>query len=1110
MAGISLYRSNSLERLAELFCRDVVSDPLPPLEKEHVLVQSIGMGRWLSLSASENLGIWANAEYLYPNAFLDLVFRSVIDDYRQDRQISKQIVSWRIMEELPLCAPLPVYSPLAGYIGDGSVIKLFQLSEKIADMYDQYIASRPEMMLCWDRGEDVFITAGGSSPLAADDRWQSDLWRRVRSALVFDHRGEVRDRFLKQLAIRPEIGSIRRISVFGTSTLPPFHAGILRALSSAIQVNIYLLSPTRHYWGDIASERAQIRIERKRGRVITDDEHYSEGNALLSSMGDLGREFSDILSFCSDYDRTGDTDFSVPDDGTLLHQIQADICELNDRAAGDRGTVLRDDRSIQIHSCHSVMREVEVLRDNLLELFNADASLQPRDILVMTPDIDLYAPYIEAVFGAPETEKLRIPYSIADRNVRVRSTLIAPFLSVLALNEKRFTASAVFDLICSVHVREKMDFSDDDLNRIRDWMSGAGIRWGLDARDREIHCGVSFSQNSFVEGLRRLISGYAMRDEGILSDGILPAEFAEGSSGELLGSFAGIVETLASFACFMRESHPVAEWAGSLSALFDILFEPGTEGKDEAKQIRDTLLLMHDSSRDAGFTGVVDYRVVRDYLVSRLDETKSQFGFLNGRATFCAILPMRSIPFKIICIMGMNDGAFPRVSRPLSFDLIARNPVKGDRSQRKDDRYLFLETILSARSVLYISHIGRSIRDNSAIPPSVLVSELLDYIAAGYSLDGSGVPAEDAGREVTDHLVTSHRLHSFSRDYFSGRNLFSFSPSARSVAAAVGAVEDPHVPFLEPLDGDIPSDLLHVDPASLLKFFSNPARFFLRRRLGVIFDSGDGSISDGEPFVLDSFLGVALQENLVGALLEHDTAEKVRTRALHGGSLPPGSYGEYLYSQIEKDAGLLAEKVRPHTGTQHVAVRVCFESEGVKVEGNLPDVTDKGLMEMRGQLWGRDNFQLWLSHLLLCVSAPQAAAKVSVFITLDGGVSLPPLSAESAAKHLRTILALYKKGLRSPLKFFPKSSYAYARGYYEKNEDDPKRSSSAMKDALARWAPSHERAGRPEKDDPCFNFCFGAEPPHLPGYPLDDDFASAALDYFGDFFLLKEDIDGAL
>lgn len=1109
MSGIRLYRSNSLERLADRFCSDVSSAPLPPLEQELVLVQSIGMGRWLSLSAAEHLGVWANVRYLYPNAFLDLVFSSVLGDYDAKRQMSKHLAAWRIMEELPRRTSLPQYEPLAGYLGDGSVIKLFQLSEKIADMYDQYIASRPDMVLCWDRGEDVSVTQAGKGALAPEDLWQSDLWRSVRSALPVEHRGNLRDRFLPAIAGQSSIPGISRISVFGASTLPPFHVGILRALSDVIPVSFYLLSPTRHYWGDIAGERAQIRIERRRGRRIEEDEHYAKGNSLLASLGDLGREFSDILSFTSDFDLTEDADFISERGDTLLHRLQDDICELRDPA--ERGTVSASDRSIQIHSCHSVMREVEVLRDNLLEMFSNDPSLQPRDVLVMTPDIDLYAPYIEAVFGAAESDALKIPYSIADRNVRARSTLIAPFLSMLSLNEKRFAASAVIDFLSSIPVREKWNFSDDDMSLLRGWIAGAAIRWGVDARDRELHSGAAFSQNSFVEGIRRLVSGYAMKEEGVLSGGILPAEYAEGSSGKLLGGLAEIVDALASFAIYMRESHAPAEWSRRLELLLEALFEPGEEGEDERVQIRDVLKLLRSSSDEAGFTGRVDYRVIRDYLVSRLDETKTQFGFLNGRVTFCAILPMRSIPFKVICIVGLNDGAFPRVSKPLSFDLIARFPSQGDRSQRKDDRYLFLETILSARSCLYISHIGRSIRDNSVIPPSVLVCELLDHIASGYVLEGTPADDADAQKKLREHLVTGHRLHSFSRDYFAGKNpkLFSYSPSAAAVALSTGAFAEAEAPFCTPLEGDVPPDLLLTDPAALVSFFSNPARYFLRHRLGVIFRGGEEAVEDCEPFDIDHFTGIALQEAIVGCAFAGEPSDRVRTRALHSGVLPPCSYGEHLYSSLEDEALRLAKRASAFKGSVQIPVRIRFEHEGVVLDGMLHNVSEKGLVGMRSSLWGRDNFRIWLQHLMLCAAVPEGAECVSVFVTLDGGLRLPPVPKEKAEERLRVMLSLYRQGLSSPLPFFPKSSFAYASAHFE-TEDDEKKDERGIAAASDKWSPARAYAGDGECADECFAFCFAQEPLPSELYPLDGQFASHALSFFEGFFELKEDADAKL
>ena len=131
----------------------------------------------------------------------------------------------------------------------------------------------------------------------------------------------------------------------------------------------------------------------------------------------------------------------------------------------------------------------------------------------------------------------------------------------------------------------------------------------------------------------------------------------------------------------------------------------------------------------------------------------------TGAVTFCGIGSLRGIPFRVVCLIGLADTAFPRQAAVTEFDLMAERPRLGDRARRHDDRAAFLDALLSAREVLYLSYPGHNVRDDSPLPPAIPVSELLDYL--GRSVAGGA----DAVRR---RLITEHRLQPWSPHYFRG------------------------------------------------------------------------------------------------------------------------------------------------------------------------------------------------------------------------------------------------------------------------------------------------------------------------------------------------------
>jgi exodeoxyribonuclease V gamma subunit len=535
---------------------------------------------------------------------------------------------------------------------------------------------------------------------------------------------------------------------------------ILAATSTITEVNLFLLSPTREYWSDIIPDKA-------RTRLAPDERAFRiEGNPLLASLGKLGRDFSDVVIEIGDVAAAQEDLYKDPGEASLLDALQSDI--LNLRSAGDvseKLSIAPDDRSIQIHSCHSPMREIEVLFDNLLAILDKGEGIEPRDIVVMTPNVEIYAPYIATVFeGCQDTAK-RIPYSIADRSLTSEGRIAAVVLKLLGLPGGRLPVTEVYDILVATPVRKCFDLDDNELESIRCWLQETRVRWGMDEHDRVRHGLPAYRENSWRAGLDRLLLGYAMPDDGeALFEGMLPYDEMEGGDARTLGKYAEYIERIAELARKLVMPRTLSEWRDELRMLLAGFIAADEESARELAAVVGIVENIVELEGAAGFTGQVGLGVIRSWLSGRLAKEEKGLGFMTGGVTFCAMLPMRSIPFRVVALIGMNDGDFPTAPR---FDLISRNPRRGDRSLRDEDRYLFLESILSARQYFYISFVGQSIKDNCEIPPSVLVSEFLDSIGTGFTSDGAS---------IEKRLVTKHRLQAFSSDYFTGNPpLFSYS-----------------------------------------------------------------------------------------------------------------------------------------------------------------------------------------------------------------------------------------------------------------------------------------------------------------------------------------------
>lgn len=1074
MPGFYLYYSNRTEILLGELAEVVSRPPLPPLQREIIVVQSKGMEQWVSQQLASKFGIWANAWFPFPNRMLQELFQAVLPDAALGERFSPEILSWRIQSHLDRLPDVADFEPLKNYlVGGKRGLRRVQLCQRIADTLDQYTLYRPEIVLLWERNHE--------------SHWQAQLWRRLISGEKELHRAAIRRRFLA--AIRKGIPATvelpSRISIFGIPSLPPFHLEVFAAVSGFMDVHLFLLSPSREYWTDILSEKEQARRQqRQRAQMqlaFPVNPYFETGHPLLASLGTLGRDFSGMLLDCEG--AQDKSHYEDPGEETLLACLQSDVLNLRHRGRDGRRKVIESrDTSLQIHSCHSPLREMEVLYDHLLAFFDEDPALQPNDILVMTPDIESYAPYIAAVFGR-EREKRLFPFAISDRTARNESIVAQAFLKLLDLSGSRLAAPAVLDLLDMELVRRRFGIQPEDRDWILKWVRETRICWGLDGKDRERHGLPAFDENSWRQGIDRLLLGYAMPETAMFA-GVLPAEGVEGSGGLLLGRFVEYLERLFAEVRDLGRSRTLAEWSESLLAVLSRFLEESEELSEEFQLLRGQLRRLADLQRESDFAEPIGLDAVKHWIEQRLHSTEPGQGFLSGGVTFCAMLPMRSIPFKVIALVGMDSKAFPRFNRPLGFDLMARAPKLGDRSLRSEDRYLFLEALLSAREKLHISYVGQSIRDNSELPPSVVLSELIDVLDHGFVMGAKEKP-------IREHVAVRHRLQAFSPSYFSaGARLFSFSEenleALRARQDALGSPIRAPLPFVVGSIGKAPAEFQCVDVAELKRFYRNPASYFFRRRLGLTLEDDSVLLEEREPFALGSLDKYSLNQELTGEALDGETIDAAYLWAKGQGFLPAGNAGEVAFRACAAEVNAFVKLLRPMLeGQRLAAVKVDVSLGSFRVTGRLDRIWPSHLLRYRcAAVKAKDRLDVWIDHLLLQCCAPSAYPSRSLLAATDGVWNYGRVA--NAQTLLERLLSTYWEGLEEPLRFFPQSSYEYARSVNRGQEE-----SGAMRAAAKVWHGGHDEQPPGERDDRYYQLAFGTID------PLDDRFCKLARQIFG-------------
>ncbi|MBM3801218.1 MAG: exodeoxyribonuclease V subunit gamma [Acidimicrobiia bacterium] len=1120
MPGFHIYLSNRSEVLVDELAHVVSTPPLPPLQKEIIIVQSKGMERWIVQQLSARFGIWANGAFPFPNSAMHDLFDAVLGELPVENPFAPELLAWRIQRLLPGYLDRPAFASLKAFAESGKRgLKLAQLCYRVADVFDQYTIHRPEMILRWERGEET--------------HWQAQLWRALVDESAAAHRAGVRRQFLNKLKDRSFVPSRlpARISVFGLSALPSFHLEVLAATGEFVDVHLFLLNPSREFWSDILSEKEQAKRRQRERRqmqlAFPANPYFETGHPLLASLGKRGRDFSAVL-----LDSTEGQEWSHyedPGEETLLACLQSDFLNLRHRGRdGFRKTIETTDTSVQIHSCHSPMREMEVLYDQILAWFESDPALRPGDILVMTPDIEAYAPYISAVFASGRPSQGHLPFSIADRAGLSSNPVTRAFSKLLELEGSRLAAPAVMDLLDIPLVRRRFGIRPEDRELLRRWVDETRICWGIDGSDRTRHGVPAFEENSWKAGLERLLLGYALpqQDDACFA-GVLPYDEVEGSEGQTLGRFVEFAWVLFAAAADLQRERTLSEWSDCLLRLMDRFLAPDEDLEQEFQSLRAALKRLGELQRNSQFENSVGLDVVRYALSDRLAPAEMGAGFLTGGVTFGAMLPMRCIPFKVVVVAGLGNRAFPRTQRPPGFDLIASHPRPGDPSSRAEDRYLFLEAILSARHRLYVSYVGQSIKDNSEIPPSVVVSELIETIEQGFSLT-------PPGGSILDHVCIRHRLQAFSPCYFEGSpGLFSYSEenlnalrAKRAAASAVApaqpfgigspgalpsaghsrsldatsssvTVSPPRnvaTPFVAQPLGEPAGEFRNVDLAELRRFFRNPTAYFLRKRLGIRLEEEKELAEGREPFSLGGLDAYELERDLVARKLAGQDLLAAYPAIRRRGILPAGAAGELVFEDAVASVQSFVAFLLPFLeGDPLASVDVEAAAANFHLTGRVDRIWPRHLVRYRcATVKAKDRLDLWIDHLVLQSLGIAGYPSHSVLVGKDVRSTFGPFADPGQVLH--PLLDYYWEGLQAPLPFFPQTSYSFAecRRRGKKPED-------ALSIARKTWDGSRESRG--EAEDPYYQRNWGKLD------PLGERFAQLAVAIFGPLLQHEREIE---
>ncbi len=1059
--------------------------PLGVFNQEVIVVQNAGMQHWLNLAIAQERGISMNMRYALPAQFLWKLIRSLASDDKVPDQspYSREVLTWRIHQLLALESVVKDddFSQATRYwrgektLDDGcdlsskvdkqGELKRYQLATQLADLYEQYLIFRPQWLDNWQQGK--FELEGLESISLSEHKWQGKLWRFLIEQLPYNPVELLADAIANIENKKDQIPS--RISFFGLNTMAPMWLDFINALSEHVEVHFFHLNPCFSYWGDIVTEKTALHTLAKWAEDI-DDAQTFVGNPLLANLGQQGREFISMLQDYSTIDielfEQAKKDTPSVDNNqqsSILHQVQNDILSLIDARQESPQSeqqsqvkeIVKDD-SIVITSCHSALREVQALHDYLLHQFNQDKNLTPKDILVMCPQIEQYAPYVNAVFTrgwqdiAGEVPPL--PCSIADRSAKDSDPLVAAFTELLALPDSRFGVSQLLAFLRLPAMADKFSINAESLNKISAWLEQATVHWGLDVGHKQSLLGQAANASfTWQQGLSRLLRGFAFGDsEQVYQDQLLLSN-VEGSDAVLLGQLMLFIEQLQYFSANLQRSRSAIQWQTFLLDQLNDLFSrvDGDNVSNEASimVIEQAIAGLVEHCHHANYEADISLLIVVDYLTQHFSQGDASKQFMVGQVTFCSMLPMRSIPFKVIAVLGLNDGEFPRQRQPLGFDLMSLTKAKlGDRSRRGDDRYLFLEAIISARHALYLSYQGRNIKNNGEKQPSLVVKELMEYLAQGYGWQFSDEEdnKNDNENPPQDRGIYQLAMQAFSRDNYQGRwPSFDAKWLALGQNSAPALVSPEEVKHIHSKSDEVTVDV-SVASQQLIRFYQHPSKIFAQQQLNLFFEHDSTMLDDVEPFSVNQLQSYLLRQDMLQASLDkqEDISQAmvgVKTRAQLSGKFPDLPTTEDLFDNYQQDIQQFSDEITKLScdNPDLIDCKIVLDVDGVNVSlmTQLSVKNDLLVHYRSSTAKAKDKFSIYIGQLVLQVWQQQQLCNETSALDdemlkleqVSGSIGLyfntkaqkveifDVAGIEDARQKLTNILRLYFKGQQQPL-----------------------------------------------------------------------------------------------
>ncbi|MFI4853104.1 MAG: exodeoxyribonuclease V subunit gamma [Candidatus Makana argininalis] len=1027
-----IYHSNNTDMLKIIVSLliSVKKKNVDPLKPEIIVVKNKNISEWLKIKLSEQLGIYSNIKFITISKFIWTMISNLLPNIKYKYIQNNSIMTWKIMSLIPNIINNKYFLKIKLYLNNNDIVKKFKFSRSLSYIFKQYLIYRPDWLKSWINGKLV-------NGLSEEQIWQSFLWRKlIHNKLNYNelilqnydnfHYFEkiIKNKYLKKKKLP------NRAFIFGISSIPPMYIKLLELLGHYMDIHNMIINPCKNYWGDIEylnlfekiinkyikENNNIISVKKKKKNIFKQNiDKFKLGNYFLSSWGKKCKEYIYLIS---NLNRIIEINaFIKPNNTNILNLIKKDILFLKKYSFDDKKNIYKNkilkrmikkkDFSISINSCINFFKEIEILYEKILFLMSQDHKLKPQDIIVMAPNINIYLPSIKSIFGNYHL-KNNLPFYISDIISKEINLISKAFIRLLNLPFIKLSTKEIIKLLEVKSISYKFKIKNKEIDILKKWMLESGIKLESDEEKKNDKLITNF--NSFNFGFNRMFLGYAMESCYGYWNNILPYDKTYGLSSVLLGNFYNLINNIKYFKKKLSKPKKIKSWFAISEMIISSFFcATSYKEKDVLILIKKTWKKILKNCYKSQFKDKISIKLITEELFNILNKKKIINNYLFGKINFCNIKSMSSINFKIVCILGINDNIFIKKKNRNNFNLIYKYPRIGDKNILEDYKYCFLESMLSAKNIFYISFIGNNIKNNNINTTSIFVNELIDYISNNFYIEGDkNLDNKQMMINVIKHIFKYHENKIFLKP-----NIFYFKKKNFYLKQNLKTLKH---------DLSLNSKLLLNFKNKILKledmiiFYKNPIKTWFIKNLGIFYNKSFTEISNEKDYINNIYITHKIKEKILNLMIQRKNIIKIFNEIKYSGLLPNGIFGEIFFLEQYNKLIHLYKKVKIFNLFIKKKIEIYLYFKYVTIIGWIDYFHKNGIIKWSTKkITIKDGLLLWIEHLIYCASGGK---EHSIMFFINGEWNFYPVKKSKAKKLLIYYILGYFKGILEPLLLF--------------------------------------------------------------------------------------------